>query len=275
MINTSGERLRNQGAMLLCFCALICMGSVTYSTALAGESLPTVVAVLSEDKARIEGRAGLAQGCLSLKADRRPILGTLEIKFSDARSPFNAWIDGQIALLKTHPAEAVEKMTDLFKLQELNTARNKGDEFVKVAERELQRNKCAVAHKVGWGAEILKVVGIEAGMEFLRWLLSGGEDKHKAVIDILESYKIVEWRNVRSIVVYDWTRDNFYDVGEWESPEIWKKGGTVVYLNKWALTREPPTAVLLDKELPPGLSMAYQAYGGPAGDLGKYMQWKQ
>lgn len=272
MINASGKRLtKNQRGVLLCFLTLIATGSSALSNAIARESLPIVVAVLSEYKARIEGRAGLAQGCL--KANQKTILGMLIIKFSDARIPFNAWIDGQIALLKTRPSQTMDEMTELFKLQELNNARRKGDEFVKVAESELLKNKCAVAYKIGWGTEILKTLGADAVKEFVQWLFIGGENRHQELIEILNSYKIVEWGNVSSILVYDWKQGHFYNVAMGKvNPEILKKGGTIAYLNKWGLKQQPSKLVLMDKELPPGLSpKSYIGYGGPIKDLKKYI----
>ncbi len=243
---------------------------ISVSSAGAGEPLPAIVSTLSEEKALVEGRAKIAKNCLS-RDGQKPALNSLELKFSNVRNRHKAWIEGQIAVLQASPRKSPEEMRELFNLEELNGARNDAYAFVTSVEQELGKNKCAVSHKIGLKEIVLGAIITKAVDQLLEWLSSAGNDRHQNLIDILEKHKIVAWENVLSIVVYDWTQRLFYDAAGAQSPEILKKGGTVVYFNKWALSKAPPTTVLLDKELPPGLSRSYQAYGGPVKDLYQYI----
>ena len=243
---------------------LVVAGFVSTST-FAANRLPDIIALLSEAKAKAEGRASRVQACLATKDPK--LLSVLIAQYDDARNPFNGRIDGWIVGIRTQHGKALEESLEV---ERLNLALNRIDSFAEAADRALIKYRCNVYKKANWS----KVVAIVFTPEMIKVLLdffrsSSETDKEREeAIRAIEIQKILEWQNVRSIIVFDWESAKFF-VADDITADVLAKGSTSVYVNKWALGYKPQR-IVLNKSLPDGLSTSYQLYTGTLEDLKRY-----
>ncbi len=243
--------------------------AITLSTNLqAGETLPEIIATLSEEKARAEGRASLYQTCVSKRAASN--LPQIITKFDDARNPYNGWIDGFVVAVKYRRQQGVDEFAEATKL---TVAQRRIDDFVRATDLALSKSGCPAAYKTALLGKVIEIAAPEI-VKLLFEHVSKLTEKSKEldeIIRMLESKKIVEWNNVKAFLVFDWTSDRFYNPDE-ISLALTRKGGSSIYVNKWALPKKPSEFLLTsDKELPQGLSDSYQTYAGPPAELPKIL----
>lgn len=241
------------------------------TSAFAASKLPEVIAILSEAKAKAEGRASRAQACLVKKEPK--VLSALISQYDDARNPFNGRIDGWVTELRVHRGKALD---DSLEIERLNQALNRIDAFAESVDRALRLHGCGVYKKVIWGkvaALLLTPEMIKVLLEFIRDTSASDKEREHA-IRAIEVQKILEWQNVRAVIAFDWKTSEFFVAND-ITQAVLTRGSTSVYVNEWALQEGLKQTPALTKSLPTGLSSSYKLYTGQLDDLQRYTGKKE
>ena len=94
------------------------------------------------------------------------------------------------------------------------------------------------------------------------WAYFGSKQKERdEVIKTLEQKKISPWGNINVYYAFDWATETFL-AQEDVTDEVLKKGSVLVYVNKWAVKRNPGAVLIGEKQAPDGLSGSYLLYTG-------------
>ena len=236
----------------------------------ASDMIPDLLSNLSNAKSQVEGRAHRVQNCTTLRGTKS--IEALVSKYDDARNPYNGRLDAWIFVLRTRRSVAAEAALEP---EKLNAALLKAREFTEAADQALRKAGCPT--KVLWKEVVVGVVTILPPVaEAIAALMKrvGSEDKERdELTKALEQRKMNAWSSISVYVVYDWTNEEFIATGK-VTEEMLRKGSTSVYVNSWALKRDPGQLIVVDKLPPEGLAASYLMYTGKINDLKRYMDAK-
>lgn len=231
--------------------------------------LADLLVSLSSARGDAVGRATRIQGCHSLL--RQKAVTDLILKYDDARNAHNSLLDGWVRALSSRqllPTDIPEQE------RQLNAAQAKVKDFSEAARVALVRSEC-LATKANWlGMLALAVVPVALDKLWDMFRDSAtDEPRRKELIRDLEGYRIPPWESVGPVAAFDWSTES-YLTAETATLDVLKKGATSVYVNKFALYKEPNKYFTSYKEPPPGLKGSYLLYTGPLEELSEFMVFK-
>ena len=246
--------------------SVICLATILATSAYADDKITDLLTTLSTAKAQAEGRASRVQNCISLK-DSRTLEG-LTSKYDDARNPYNGRLDAWMFVLRNRRSVATETALEP---EKLDAALANVRSFIESADRALGKAGCPA--KVIWKeVGVAIITNIPQIAEAISNLLksTGADDKEREeLIKALEQRKMKPWTNISVILVFDWSTDEFV-ADEKITDAVLRKSSTSVYVNKWALKRNPGSLVVVDKLPPEGLGDSYFFYTGKIDDLKRF-----
>lgn len=246
--------------------SVIGLATALVTSSYADDKVTDLLTTLSNAKAQAEGRASRVQNCMSLKGSRT--LEGLTSKYDDARNPYNGRLDAWMFVLRNRRSVATETALEP---EKLDAALVNVRGFIESADKALGKAGCPV--KVIWKEVGLAVITFAPPIaEAISKLLKniGADDKEREeLIKALEQRKMKPWANISVIVVFDWSTDEFV-ADEKITDAMLRKGSTSVYVNKWALKRNPGSLVVIDKLPPEGLEDSYFFYTGKIDDLRRF-----
>ena len=234
----------------------IVAATATSSSIAAARQLPELLVALSTARGEAVGRAHRIQACPQLRG--RKVITDLVLKYDDARTSHNARIEAWVFALQSRQLSVPDIASEV---QQLQTSRAKVITFTSAASIELTKAGCGT--KVALQAWLLALlpVSVEKLIDYFQ-NLSADDKAIQETINQLEFYKIPPWESAGAIVVYDWRAEKYLTAGKFTAVDL-RKGSTDIYVNKWALTREPNSLFSKDKDVPPALEGAYLLYTGP------------
>ena len=245
---------------------LVCALALATHAAYARDNVSDLLATLSSAKAQTEGRALRVQACVNLRGSRA--LEALISKYEDARNPYNGRIDAWIYILRTRRAVSVE---DAVEPQKLQASFARLQDFIESSDRALVKAGCPM--KVFWKEVVVAAITVGPAIyEGISGLLkrSDASDKERdEFMKALDERKIREWRNTTSYFVYDWSSETILATDS-VTAETLRKGSTSVYVNMWALQRDPGPYLVVNKEPPQGIGDSYLLYTGKLDAIPRY-----
>ena len=231
--------------------------------------LANLLVSISSARGDAVGRATRVQGCHSLL--REKAVTDLILRYDDARTAHNALLDGWVRSLSSSqllPSDIPAQV------RHLNTAQAKVKDFSDAARAALVRSGCLTTKANWFGMLALAVapVALDKLWDLFRDSASD-ETKRRELIRDLEGYRLPPWDSVGPVAAFDWATER-YLTAETATPDVLKKGATSVYVNKFALHKEPNKYFTSNKESPPGLKGSYLLYTGPLEELPEFMVFK-
>ena len=229
------------------------------------KQLAELLVSLSSARGDAVGRANRVQSCPSLM--RQKAVADLILKYDDARTAHNSVITGWTQALAAGQFSPTDVATEN---RQLTLAQSRVREFTDASRAAILRSGCLTT-KTSW-LQVVKEVFLGVGVDKLwDYFREQGKDdeSRKNLIRDLEGYLLPAWDSVGPVAVFDWTKASFLVAGAITYQDL-QGGGVSIYVNKYALIKEPNKYFTAFKDPPPALKSAYYLYSGPLEELSEY-----
>jgi hypothetical protein len=230
----------------------------------ANDKVPDVLATLLDAKAQAEGAASRVQSCYPLAGTS--VYEELVSRYDKARSPHNARLESWLFVLRNRQGISTESALEL---EQMEASLAKIRQFIERAHAVLQKvgcgpNKVALKEIIGVAISLIPLT-----LEVVVKLFTVDDKERAEVIKALEQRKIKPWDTLTAYVIFDWSKDEYLSDSQITDLTL-RKGSTSVYVNKWALKRNPGPLLVVDKQPPEGLEGSYILYTGKIEDLKRF-----
>lgn len=229
------------------------------------KQLAELLASLSNARGDAVGRANRVQSCPSLM--RQKAVADLILKYDDARTAHNSVITGWTRALAAGQLSPTDIATEN---RQLTLAQSRVRDFTDASRAAILRSGCLTT-KTNWLVQLAVAILPVAVDKLWDYLKEQGKDdeSRKNLIRDLEGYLLPAWDSVGPVAVFDWTKEAFVAAGAMSYQDL-QGGGVSIYVNKYALIKEPNKYFTAFKEPPPALKGAYFLYSGPLEELSEY-----
>lgn len=250
------------------FATLLLLGILlSYSPRALADSkqLAELLVSLSNARGDAVGRANRVQSCPSLM--RQKLVADLILKYDDARTAHNSVIAGWTRVLAAGQFSPTDVATED---RQLSLAQSRVREFADASRAAILRSGCLTtkANWLGGIAVAILPVAVDKLWDYFKARGRDDESRRNLIRD-LEGYLLPAWNSVGPVAVFDWTKDAFLAAGVVSYQDL-QGGGVSIYVNKYALIKEPNKYFTAFKEPPPALKGAYYLYSGPLEELSEY-----